>query len=282
MYETIKCEITNKIMIITLNRPERLNAYNPQMADELDAALEIADKNDDVRVVIITGEGRAFCSGADISKGGNSFKNDYTKDRMSEYQGGPILHFYRLKKPIIAAINGPAVGVGITMALPMDIRIASTNAKSGFVFTRRGIVPEACSSWYLPKIVGISKALEWVYSGELFSAEEALEHGLVSKVVPPEELLNTAITMAEKIAENTSAISIALTRQMFWRSLGAAHPMESYVVESKANLWAFQQADAREGVTAFLEKRSPNFTMKPSTDMPEFYPWWEEPKVNVD
>lgn len=283
MYETIKCDVSNRVLTITLNRPEKLNAFNPQMSKEFTEALDYADNNDDIRVVIVTGEGRAFCSGADLGKGTSSIEEDYfsgKSDDSEERGGGFVFKLFNLKKPIIAAINGPAVGVGITLALPMDIRICSTNSKIGFIFTRRGILPEAASGWFLPKIVGISKALEWVYTGDFISPEEALESGLVSKVVPPEELLPTARALAEKIAENTSATAIALSRNLFWKMLGETHPMESHKIESKGNLWASRQVDAKEGIASFLEKRKPNFTMKPSTDLPDFYPWWDEPKSN--
>ena len=282
MYEAIKCEITNRIMTITLNRPERLNAFNPQMSQELVLALDEADRNDDVRVVIVTGEGRAFCAGADLGKGTESIEADYYPgEKTKENGGGFVFKLFNLKKPIIAAINGPAVGVGITMALPMDIRICSTNAKMGFIFAKRGIIPEAGCGWFLPRIVGINKALEWVFSGEMVSPQEAYESGLVNKVVPPEELMSTAIELAEKIAKNTSATSIALSRQLFWRMLGADHPMDSHIIETKANQWAAKQPDAKEGIASFLEKRQAHFTMKPSTDMPDFYPWWDDPTFKL-
>ncbi|OUM90782.1 MAG: enoyl-CoA hydratase [Bacillus thermozeamaize] len=276
MYETIRCQVSDQIMTITLNRPDRLNAFNHTMMNELINALDQADANDEVRAVIVTGEGRAFCAGADLEKGGSTFARETPIDEHRDGGGMLSLRIFELKKPILAAINGPAVGVGVTMTLPMDIRIASSNARFGFVFARRGIVPEACSGWFLPRIVGISQALEWIYTGRLFSAEEALAARLVSRVVQPEELLPTARALASEMAENTSAISIALSRQLMWRMLGADHPMESHRIESKLIHWTGRQADAREGVTSFLEKRKPNFTMKVSSDMPEFYPWWEE------
>lgn len=284
MYEALKCEVSNRVMTITLNRPEKLNAFNPQMSKELIHALDRADKDDEVRVVVVTGEGRAFCSGADLGKGPSSIEEDFfsKEEGSDESNGGFVFKIYNLKKPIIAAINGPAVGVGITMALPMDIRICSTNAKIGFVFTKRGILPEAGCGWFLPKLVGISKALEWVYTAEMISPQEALENGLVNKVVPPEELLPTAMELATKIAENTSATAIALSRQLFWKMLGENHPASSYIVETKGNLWASRQKDAKEGISSFLEKRPANFTMKPSTDLPDFYPWWEEPNLKLD
>lgn len=276
MYQTIRTDIADHIMTITLNRPERLNAFNYTMLQELLAALDEADANDDVRAVIVTGAGRAFCAGADLEKGGSTFARETPIDEHRDGGGLLSLRIFELKKPIIAAINGPAVGVGITMTLPMDIRIASSDARFGFVFARRGIVPEACSGWFLPRIVGISQALEWVYTGRVFPADEALAARLVSRVVSPDELLPTAQALAMEIAEHTSAVSVALSRQLLWRMLGADHPMESHRIESKLIHWTGQRADAHEGVTAFLEKRNPRFTMKVSRDLPEFFPWWEE------
>lgn len=280
MYEQIKYEISERILMITLNRPEQLNAFTKQMSEELCDAFDRADADDSVRVIIVTGAGRAFCAGADLSRGKGTFDYREREDYGSSIEehrdiGGLLtLRIFELKKPIIAAINGPAIGVGITMTLPMDLRIASSNAKMGFVFTRRGIVPEACSGWFLPRIVGISQAAEWIFSGRVFSAEEALAGRLVSRVVPPDELLPTARTLAAEIAQNTSAVSVALSRQLLWRMLGAEHPVDSHKLESKMLFWMGQQVDAHEGVAAFLEKRPANFTMKPSTDMPDFYPWW--------
>lgn len=280
MYEQIKYEISERILMITLNRPEQLNAFTKQMCEELCDAFDRADADDSVRVIIVTGAGRAFCAGADLSRGKGTFDYREREDYGSSVEehrdiGGLLtLRIFELKKPIIAAINGPAIGVGITMTLPMDLRIASSNAKMGFVFTRRGIVPEACSGWFLPRIVGISQAAEWIFSGRVFSAEEALAGRLVSRVVPPDELLPTARTLAAEIAQNTSAVSVALSRQLLWRMLGAEHPVDSHKLESKMLFWMGQQVDAHEGVAAFLEKRPANFTMKPSTDMPDFYPWW--------
>lgn len=280
VYDQIKYEVSDKILLLTLNRPDQLNAYTKQMCDELCDAFDRADADDGVRAIIVTGAGRAFCAGADLARGKGAFDHKQRKDygaSLEEHRdlGGLLtLRIFELKKPIIAAINGPAAGIGITMTLPMDIRIASTNARMGFVFTRRGIVPEACSGWFLPRIVGISQAAEWVFSGRVFPAEEALAGRLVSRVVLPENLLPEARTLAGEIAQNTSAISVALSRQLLWRMLGTDHPMESHKLESKMIHWAGTQADAYEGVASFLEKRPPNFTMKPGTDMPYFYPWW--------
>lgn len=275
MYKQIKYEISDGILTITLNRPEKLNAYTLVMGDEIIDAIDRADADDSVRAIIFTGEGRAFCAGKDLEEGGSAF--DYSKVSIENHRdgGGKVsLRIFDSLKPIIAAINGPAVGVGITMTLPMDIRIASDKAKMGFVFTRRGIVPEACSGWFLPRVVGMSQALEWVCTGRVFSAEEALAGRLVSRVVPAEKLLPTARSIALEIAQNTAPVSVALARQLLWKMQGAGDPMESHRIESKLMYWTGQQADVKEGITSFLEKRPPNYTMKPSVDMPPFYPWW--------
>lgn len=275
-YETLKTRIEDRVLIITLSRENRLNAFNEQMMNELIQVFDEADANDEVRAIIVTGEGKAFCAGADLGKGESTFETDVPDEEYRDGGGRVSLRIFDLKKPIIAAINGAAVGVGITMTLPMDVRIASTNARVGFVFSRRGITPEACSGWFLPRAVGISRAAELVYTGRILNAQEALEYGLVSRVVQPEELMDTAMALAKEIAENTSAISVALGRQLLWKMLGADHPMESHLIESKMIKWTGKQADVREGVSSFLEKRKPNFTMKVSTDMPDFFPWWEK------
>ena len=279
-YEQILHEVVDGVLTITLDRPEKLNAFTPTMMRELIDAFDRADADDAVRAVIVTGAGRAFCAGADLSGGGGTFDNTARDTLETHRDGGGLvaLRIFESKKPVIAAINGPAVGVGITMTLPMDVRLASTAARMGFVFARRGIVPEACSSWFLPRVVGISRAAEWVYTGRIFSAEEALAGGLVSRIVPPADLLATARGLAREIADNTSAVSVALSRQLLWRMLGADHPMEAHQVDSRAIYWMGSSADAREGVAAFLEKRPARFTLRPSADMPEFYPWWEERK----
>jgi len=278
-YQQILYAVDAGVLTITLNRPERLNAFTARMMYELLDAFERADADDAVRAVIVTGAGRAFCAGADLGSGGGTF--DYSGEAQpieSHRDGGGLvaLRIFASKKPVIAAINGPAVGVGITMTLPMDVRIAASGARMGFVFARRGIVAEACSTWFLPRVVGISRATEWVLSGRVFPAEEALAGGLVSRVVAPEALIETARGLAREIADHTSALSVALCRQMLWRMLGADHPMEAHKVDSRAIYWMGQSADAREGVQAFLEKRPARFTLRPSADMPEFYPWWEE------
>src|SRR5437016_639207 len=278
-YEQIRYEVDGPILTLTLNRPDKLNAFTVRMMHELIDAFDRADADDAVRVVIVTGAGRAFCAGADLSGGSGAFDHTsgskpLTIDTHRDGGGLVVLRIFESKKPVIAAINGPAVGVGITMTLPMDVRLASTAARMGFVFARRGIVPEACSSWFLPRVVGISRAAEWVYTGRIFSAEEALAGGLVSRIVPPADLLATARGLAREIADNTSAVSVALSRQLLWRMLGADHPMEAHQVDSRAIYWMGSSADAREGVAAFLEKRPARFTLRPSADLPGFYPWW--------
>ena len=275
-YEQIRYETDGGILTLTLDRPARLNAFTARMMHELLDAFDRADADDTVRAVIVTGAGRAFCAGADLGAGAGAFDASahHALEEHRDAGGRVVLRIFESIKPVIAAINGPAVGVGITMTLPMDVRIASTAARMGFVFTRRGIVPEACSSWFLPRVVGIGQAAEWLYTGRVFPAEEALAAGLVSRVVPPEALLDQARALAREIAEHTSAVSVALTRQLLWRMLGADHPMEAHRLDSKAMYWMGRSADAREGVTAFLEKRPARFTMRPSTDMPPFYPWW--------
>jgi enoyl-CoA hydratase/carnithine racemase len=250
------------------------------MMNELLDAFDRADADDEVKAVILTGAGRAFCAGADISSGAGAFKGGERSapgiDAHRDGGGLVSLRIFEAKKPIISAINGAAVGVGITMTLPTDVRIASSAARMGFVFARRGIVPEACSSWFLPRVVGISQAAEWVYTGRIFSAEEALAGRLVSRIVEPDKLLDTARDIASEIASNSSAVSVALSRQMLWRMLGAEHPMDAHEVDSKCIYHMAQSADAKEGVTSFFEKRPPRFTMRPSADMPPFYPWWKE------
>ena len=275
-YEQILYEAGEGVLTITLHRPEKLNAFTPTMMRELIDAFDRADADDGVRAVIVTGAGRAFCAGADLSGGGGTFDNTARDTLETHRDGGGLvaLRIFESRKPVIAAINGPAVGVGITMTLPMDVRLASTEARIGFVFARRGIVPEACSSWFLPRVVGISRAAEWVYTGRVFSAEEALAGGLVSRVIAPADLLETARGLAREIADNTSAVSVALSRQLLWRMLGADHPMEAHKVDSRAIYWMGGSADAREGVAAFLEKRPARFTLRPSADLPDFYPWW--------
>jgi enoyl-CoA hydratase/carnithine racemase len=280
-YEEIRYAVEDRVATITLDRPERLNAFTARMCTELIAALGAADADDDVRVVIVTGAGRAFCAGADLGSGGDTFDSKaqgYADTVDTHRDGGGLvsLKVYSLKKPVIAAINGHAVGVGITMTLPMDIRIAAEGAKMGFVFARRGIVPEAASSWFLPRLVGMERAAEWVYTGRVFDAAEAHEAKLVSRVVAPDQVLPAALALAREIADNTSAVSVALARQLMWRMLGAQSPLEAHRIDSKSIFFMGRSPDAYEGVSAFLEKRPARFGMRPSKDMPPFYPWWKE------
>ena len=289
-FECILYEVKDKVLTITLNRPDRLNAYTGQMQSNLIEAFDKAGKDDDIRAIIVTGAGRGFCAGADLGAGGNTFNREVRNNKgetegikddpewMRDGGGRTTLAIFDCPKPIIAAFNGPAVGVGVTMTLPMDIRIASEEAKFGFVFARRGLVPEAASSWFLPRVVGINKALEWTVSGRVFSPEEAKEGGLIRSIHPADKLLDEANKIAQEIVENTSAVSVAMTRQMLWKLLGADHPMEAHKVDSRAIYELGQGADAKEGVESFLEKRPPEFPSKVSEDMPEFYPWWEERK----
>lgn len=282
-YEAIKTSVDNKILTITLNRPDRLNAFNADMQAELIEVFTKVNDDDDVRAVIVTGEGRGFCAGADLGAGADTFNMDKRPGAQTQGQwrdgGGKVsLAIYECLKPVIAAVNGPAVGVGATMQLPMDVRLASTEARFGFVFSRRGLVMEACSSWFLPRLVGISQAAQWAYSGRVFPAQEALAGGLVAEVLAPEDLLPRAVEMAREIADNTSAISVALMRQMMWRMMGADHPMEAHKIDSRGISVLGKLPDAAEGVTSFLEKRAPAFPMKVSEDMPEYFPWWDEPR----
>ena len=287
IFETIKLDVADKVGVLTLNRPDKMNAFTGQMMLDVCAAFDYTDAQDDVGAVIVTGAGRAFCAGADLSEGAKTFDYDNrsdrsqneavgSTDRLRDAGGRMTLRMFESVKPIIGAINGASVGVGATMQLPMDIRIASQTARFGFVFARRGIVPEACSSWFLPRLVGISKALEWCYSGRVFDAAEALDGGLVRSIHAPEDLLPEAHKIARAIVDNTAPVSIALTRQMMWRMLGANHPMEAHKVDSRGVHARGQSPDAREGVMSFLEKRPPEFVSKVSSDMPDFYPWWDE------
>jgi enoyl-CoA hydratase/carnithine racemase len=275
-YDTIRYEIDDRVLVVTLDRPERLNAFTWTMMTELIDAFDRADADDEVRAIVVTGAGRAFCAGADLAAGGQTFDDSEraTADTHRDGGGQVTLRIFESTKPVIAAVNGPAVGVGVTMTLPMDVRIASSAARFGLVFTRRGIVPEAASSWFLPRIVGISRAAEWIYTGRIFPADEALAGGLVSRVVAPDELLPTALSLAREIATHTSAVSVALSRALLWRMLGADHPMEAHRIDSRCIFEMGRSADAREGVASFLEKRPPRFTMRPSQDMPAVHPWW--------
>ena len=280
-FEEIRYEVADGIATITLNRPDRLNAFTNRMAEELIAAFDRSDEDDDVRVVIVTGEGRGFCAGADLGGGGDTFdwSDVATGDEQPRDTGGLVsLRIYESLKPVIAAINGPAVGVGITMTLPMDIRIAAEGVKIGFVFARRGIVPEACSSWFLPRLVGISQAMEWVASGRVFTAEEGERGGLIRSVHAPGELLAAAHELAREVADNTAPVSVALARQLLWRGLGAAHPMQAHQADSRAMFSRGQSGDAREGVVAFLEKRPAKFPDKVSDGLPDVFPHLEVPQ----
>jgi enoyl-CoA hydratase/carnithine racemase len=279
--EQIIEDLKDGILTITLNRPDRLNAWTETMARELISAFDRADADDDVRVVIITGAGRAFCAGADLDKGGETFdwRARESADATPRDNGGRFtLRVFESLKPVIAAVNGPAVGVGATMTLPMDIRLAAEDARFGFVFVRRGIVPEAASSWFLPRVVGISQALEWVSTGRVFSAEEALAGGLVRSLHPRDELLDAAHALAREIADNTAPVSVALARRMVWRMLGAEHPMLAHRVDSRAMFQRGQSADVVEGVTSFLEKRPARFTDRVSDGLPEVFPGWSQPE----
>src|SRR3984885_15014499 len=280
-FEQITAELTDGVLTITLNRPDRLNAWTQRMASELHAALDRADADDDVRAVIFTGAGRAYCAGADLERGGETFtKRDHEDpDSVPRDSGGRLtLRTFACTKPVIAAINGPAVGIGATMTLPMDVRLASENARIGFVFVRRGIVPEACSSWFLPRAVGISRAMEWVATGRVFGAEEALEGGLVRSVHPAGELLDAANALAREIADNAAPVSVALARQMMWRMLGAEHPMLAHRADSRGMYFRGQSADAAEGVTSFLEKRPAQFPDRVSDGLPDIMPTWSAPE----
>ncbi len=278
-YETLTTARDDGVLTMTLSRPDRLNALNVQMLEELLRVLDEIDADDGVRAVIVTGAGRAFCAGADLGGGGATFDTSRAKSGVPRDGGGRItLRIFECKKPLIAAINGAAVGVGATMTLPMDVRIASEKARFGFVFARRGIVPEAASSWFLPRVVGISQAMEWVATGRLFPADEALAGRLVSRVVPHDQLLPTAQALAREIADNTSGVSVCLARQLLWKMLGADHPMEAHKLDSRLIHALGASPDAYEGVQSFLEKRPAHFTMKVSRDLPDVYPWWPERK----
>jgi enoyl-CoA hydratase/carnithine racemase len=280
-YSQISYAVDGHVCTLTLDRPERLNAFTNTMMEELLDAFDSTDADDRVRAVILTGAGRAFCAGADIASGTGAFYRGGPREAASidthrDGGGRVALRIFESKKPVISAINGAAVGVGITMTLPTDIRLASSAARMGFVFTRRGIPPEACSSWFLPRLVGPSRAAEWMFTGRIFPAEEALAGGLVSRVVAPDALMPTARALADEIATNASPVCVTLARQLIWRMLGADHPMEAHKIDSKCIFWMAQAPDAAEGVASFFEKRPPVFPLRPSTDMPPFYPWWAE------
>ena len=284
-YTQIRYEVSDSIATVTLARPEKMNAFTGVMMSELLDVFDVIDADDAVRAVIVTGDGKAFCAGADLSSGAKTFDDgDWSStsdDSVRRDGGGQVtLRIFACKKPVIAAINGAAVGIGATMTLPMDVRLASSAARIGFVFTRRGIVPEACSSWFLPRVVGISRAAEWVYTGRILSADEAASGGLVRTVYAPDELLPAARALAREIADNTSGVSVALSRQMLWRMLGADHPMQAHRVDSRAIQLRGRSADAHEGVTSFLEKRPANFSDSVAASLPDVFPEWQDPQFS--
>ena len=296
MFETIVTDVADGIFTLTLNRPDRMNAFTPQMMAEMCAAFDMADADDDVRAVIVTGAGKAFCAGADLAGGSATF--DYAKRPDKLEQGSPIrddgsvdydhpgvrdnggkltLRIFACKKPVIGAINGAAVGIGATMQLPMDFRLASENARFGFVFARRGIVPEAASSWFLPRLVGIGQALDWCYSGRVFGADEALAGGLVRSIHAPDDLLPAARAFAKELTAESAPVSVALTRNMMWRMMGAANPMDAHRLDSRLIWSRGSSGDAGEGVASFFEKRPAIYPNRVSTDLPHFSPWMDDP-----
>jgi enoyl-CoA hydratase/carnithine racemase len=282
-FQDILYEASDGIATITLNRPDKMNAFTGRMMHEIIAALDITDADDSVKVVIFTGAGRAFCAGADLSSGGDTFAKGgsdvQTKQGVPRDGGGLVsLRIFNSLKPVIGVINGAAVGVGVTMTLPMDFRLASDNAKFGFVFAKRGIVPEACSSYFLPRLVGISQATEWVYTGRVFPASEALAGGLVRSVHAPEDLMGVARGIAREIADNTAPVSVAMSRRMLWQMLGASHPMEAHRADSRGIQERGRSADSKEGVVSFLEKRDAVYPDKVSQGLPNIFPNWEEPE----
>ncbi len=283
----ITLEIKDGVALITLNQPERMNSMTEAMRRELIQTLHSADRDDAVRAVVVTGAGRAFCAGADLSRGAATF--NYTGGRgtdadptaLSRHRdgGGQIsLAAFNCRKPIIAAINGPAVGVGITMTLAMDMRIAAEEAKIGFVFARRGVCLEACSSWFLPRIVGLTKATEWALTGRVFRAGDEVGSGLFNYVLPAAEVLPKALAIAREISEKTAPVSVTLNKALLYRGLAEPDPQSQHLIDSKCFHWIGRQPDAAEGIESFLEKRPPRFTMSPTRDLPDFYPWWREPK----
>ncbi len=285
-FTQIRYEVSAGIATLTLNRPEKMNAFTGTMMQEMCAAFDLVDGDDDVRAAVVTGAGdRAFCAGADLTPdgGGQVFADGAPVDSLSDTRvrdsGGRLtLRIFQCKKPVIGAINGAAVGIGATMQLAMDMRLASDKARFGFVFARRGIVPEAASAWFLPRLVGMQQSLEWCMTGRVFDAAEALSGGLVRSVHAPGELLPAAYALAREIADNTAPVSIALTRAMLWRLSAAEHPMAAHNIDSKAIYRRSRSGDAKEGIASFLEKRDPVYPDKVSTDMPDFFPWWDEPE----
>lgn len=284
-FTQIKLDKADGIATLTLYRPDKMNAFTRTMMDEIIAAMDDTDADDSVRAVIVTGYGdRAFCAGADLTPegGGHVFSDpnpvsDLADERVRDGGGRLTLRLFNSQKPLIGACNGVAVGVGATMQLPFDIRLASDNARFGFVFARRGIVPEACSSWFLPRAVGLQTAMEWCMTGRIFDAQEALDRGLVRSVHPQAELMDAARAIAREIADNTSAVSVSMTRAMLWRLSATEHPMMAHRIDSRTIYRLSRSADAKEGIASFLEKRAPAYPDTVSGDMPDFYPWWDEP-----
>lgn len=287
-FTQIKYDVADGIATITLHRPEKMNAFTVVMMKEMTAALDLVDADDDVRAVVVTGSGdRAFCAGADLTpeSGKTPFASedpvdDYSDPRVRDSGGLLVLRIYQCLKPVIGAVNGVAVGVGSTMLLPMDIRLASDTARFGFVFARRGIAPDGAAGWFLPNIVGRAQALEWCMTGRIFGAEEALDGGMVRSLHKPDELLPAAYELAREIADNTAPVSIAVTRQMLWQLPAADHPMEAHKVDSRIIYNRAKSADAKEGVASFLEKRNPVYPDRVSADMPDAFPWWDEPEYS--
>ena len=272
-FEQITTELSDNILTITLNRPDRLNAFTPHMQGELIEAFDQADANDDVGAIIITGSGRAFCAGADLSDGGSTWE----KPALARDGGGRLtLRIFESLKPVIAACNGPSVGVGTTMQCAMDVRLAADTARYGFVFSRRGVVPEACSSWFLQRIIGISQALEWTYSGRIFEAEEALATGFARQIYAGPDLIPAARKLARSFIDDSSAVSVSTIRHMMWKGLTMDHPMEAHKIDSRGMYYQGRSDDAKEGISSFLEKRPPSFPGKVSTDMPDHFPWWDD------
>lgn len=281
-FNTILYEVEDNILTITLNRPDSLNAFNGEMCSDLIRAFDMSDADDDVRAVIITGAGRGFCAGADLAKGADTWEGheEALEKKKNVGDGGGELsrRIFNSLKPVIVAFNGPAVGVGLTFPCAADIRMAAKNIKMGFVFAARGIIPEGCSSWFLPRLVGISKTLEWCYTARVFRSEEALEAGLVRSLHEPEDLIPAARELAREMTETSSAVSNTVIRHMMWRMLGASHPIEAHRIDTLGINALGVSADAKEGITSFLEKRKPNFPGRVSKDLPDYFPWWEEPE----
>lgn len=287
MYDTINYTVADQILTIELNRPEKMNAVTPQMRQELIAAFAEADKDPEVRVIVVTGAGKAYCAGADVSGGAKTFDPAARgwAENIEDFRdgGGQItLQIFESTKPVIGAINGVAAGLGATMLLPMDILLAADTARIGFVFAKRGLVPEACATWFLPKKVGLSRAAEWCYTGRLIPAQEALEAGLVRSIHAPADLLPAAYALAREIADNAAPVAVGMIRQMLWRFAGSDHPMDAHRVDSKINFTLGRSADVQEGISAFLEKRTPDFPGRLPVDAPEAYPWWKEPSFESD